>query len=75
VREVLDTYSRRTRARGYVLDEQGRLRQHMASFVDGRQVHDRERLSDAVGDGAVDSWQTISMNLPPVFAVRFDKLA
>lgn len=39
--------------RGYVLDDQGRLRQHMAAFIDGRQIEDRARLSDAVGDDAV----------------------
>lgn len=34
--------------RGYVLDEQGELRRHIAVFVDGRTVKDRARLSDAV---------------------------
>lgn len=34
--------------RGYLLDDQGRLRQHVAIFVDGSQVRDRQRLSDAV---------------------------
>jgi sulfur-carrier protein len=62
LREVLDDYfASNARARGYVLDEQGRLRQHMAAFVDGRQVHDRERLSDPVGAGAVvDILQALS---------------
>jgi sulfur carrier protein ThiS len=36
------------RLRGYVLDEQGRLRRHVAVFVGGELIHDRERLSDAV---------------------------
>ena len=54
VREVLDTYfAANERARGYVLDDQGRLRQHMAAFVDGRQVRDRAGLSDAVQPHAV----------------------
>ena len=35
--------------RGYVLDDQGRLRRHLAIFVDGRRVRDGERLSDPVG--------------------------
>lgn len=36
--------------RGYVLDEQGRLRKHVAIFVDGKQILDRQRLGDAVSD-------------------------
>jgi molybdopterin converting factor small subunit len=35
--------------RGYVLDEQGRLRKHVNIFVDGAMVADRLRLSDPVG--------------------------
>jgi len=38
--------------RGYVLDEQGRLRRHVHVFVDGELVRDREGLSDAVGPGS-----------------------
>ena len=34
--------------RGYVLDDQGRLRQHVAIFVDGRQIGDRVHLTDPV---------------------------
>lgn len=36
------------RLRGYVLDERGRLRQHVAVFVGGELIHDRETLTDAV---------------------------
>lgn len=36
------------RLRGYVLDEQGRLRHHVAIFVGGELIRDRERLSDGV---------------------------
>ena len=54
VREVLDAYfAGNPRARGYVLDDRGRLRQHMAAFVDGRQLEDRDGLSDSVESGAV----------------------
>jgi hypothetical protein len=62
LRAVLDSYfSSNTRARGYVLDEQGRLRQHMALFIDGRQVRDRDRLEDDVAEGAiVDVIQALS---------------
>ena len=34
--------------RGYVLDDQGRLRTHMAVFVDNAPVRDRAELTDAV---------------------------
>lgn len=36
--------------RGYVLDDQGRLRKHVAVFVDGDQISDRVHLSDPVKD-------------------------
>lgn len=36
------------RLRGYVLDEQGRVRQHVAIFVGGDLIRDRVRLSDSV---------------------------
>ena len=49
VREVLDAvFAGNPRARGYVLDDQGALRRHMTIFVDGRQITDREHLTDAV---------------------------
>lgn len=38
--------------RGYVLEDQGRLRKHVAVFVDAAPVRDREQLSDAVGAGS-----------------------
>ena len=43
-------FSENPRLRGYVLDDQGRLRKHVAVFVDGKLVEDREALSDAVRD-------------------------
>ena len=50
VREVLDcVFASNPRLRGYVVDERGVLRKHMVVFVDGRQIDDRERLSDPVG--------------------------
>ncbi len=50
VREVLDAvFATNPRARGYVLDEQGELREHMVVFVDGEQARDRRGLSDPVG--------------------------
>lgn len=38
--------------RDYVLEDQGQLRKHIAIFVDGVQVRDRESLTDSVGDAA-----------------------
>ena len=38
------------RLRGYVLDEHGQLRKHMAVFVNGRASRDRAGLADPVGD-------------------------
>lgn len=34
------------RLRGYILDEQGHLRTHVAVFIDGRRARDRQALSD-----------------------------
>jgi molybdopterin synthase sulfur carrier subunit len=36
------------RLRGYLLDDQGRLRQHVALFLNGQPVQDRTWLSDPV---------------------------
>ena len=62
VRDVLDAYFRANeRARGYVLDDQGRLREHMAIFVNGGQLRDRVGFTDAVtSDGVIDVIQALS---------------
>lgn len=50
VRAALEAvFAVQPRLRGYVLDDQGRLRQHVVVFVDGRQVRDRVGLNDPVG--------------------------
>lgn len=36
------------RLRGYILDDQGGLRKHLAVFVDGKPLRDRRHLSDSV---------------------------
>ena len=35
--------------RGYVLDDQGAVRRHVAVFVNGQPARDRARLTDPVG--------------------------
>jgi len=46
---------------GYVLDDQGRIRKHVAVFENGKLVEDRENLSDAVGeDGEIFVMQALS---------------
>ena len=37
--------------RGYILDDQGALRRHVAVYVNGAPARDRARLSDPVGTG------------------------
>lgn len=62
VRAVLESaFAGNPRARGYVLDDQGSLREHMALFVDGAQVRDRVGLSDPVrGDSEIYIMQALS---------------
>ncbi len=62
VRAVLDAvFETNPAARGYVLDEQGILRKHMAVFVNGKQIRDRITLSDPVpADGEVYVMQALS---------------
>lgn len=42
-------FASQPRLRGYVLDDQGALRRHVAVYVNGRPVGDRVRLTDSVG--------------------------
>jgi len=42
-------FAERPALRGYILDDQGALRRHVAVYVNGRPVGDRVRLSDPVG--------------------------
>jgi len=62
LRDVLEDYFRdHARVRDYILDEQGRMRRHMSAFIDGRQVRDRDGLSDEVpAGGTVDIIQSLS---------------
>jgi len=48
VREALEAvFLSVPRLRGYVLDDLGRVRQHVAVFVDSRPLQDRVALSDS----------------------------
>jgi len=50
VRESLDiVFNENSRLRGYILDDQSRLRQHVVIFIDGETIQDRDGLSDSVG--------------------------
>lgn len=62
LREVLDSYFRENeKARGYVLDDHGSIRQHMVVFINGDQARDRDKLSDPVpADAVIDVLQALS---------------
>lgn len=62
MRQVLEAYfAGNPPARGYVLDDQGALRKHMALFINGEPVQDRTGLNDPVpADGVVDVLQALS---------------
>ena len=51
VSAVLDrVFTVEPRLRSYILDDQDRVRRHVAIYVNGDRIADRERLSDPVGD-------------------------
>jgi sulfur-carrier protein len=41
-------FARQPALRGYVVDDQGALRRHLAIFIDGRPIRDRQWMSDAL---------------------------
>ncbi len=52
VREVLENFfAAHPNARGYVLDDQRAVRQHMVIFAESAPIADRVHLSDAVPEG------------------------
>jgi hypothetical protein len=51
VAEALEkVFAENPRLRSYIVDEQGRLRQHVAVFVGGELVRDRLNLTDPIGN-------------------------
>jgi hypothetical protein len=51
VRAVLDgVFSAQPKLRSYILDDQDRVRRHVAIYLNGERIADRIRLSDAVGE-------------------------
>jgi sulfur-carrier protein len=62
VRQVLDAvFAMNPAARGYVLDEHGKLRKHMAIYVNGEAIADRAGLSDRVsGQSEIYVMQALS---------------
>jgi len=47
-----EIFRRQPELRGYLLDDQGRLRRHVAVFVDGRRIRDPVSLSDTVTESS-----------------------
>jgi hypothetical protein len=53
VREALEeVFAKHERLRGYVLDDRGAVRKHVAVIVDGESIRDREALSDPLSPEA-----------------------
>ena len=51
VRAVLEhVFAAQPRLRSYILDDQDRVRKHVAIYVNGERIADRERLSDSIDD-------------------------
>src|SRR5690606_11877688 len=54
-------FAENPRLGGYILDDQDRLRKHVAIFVDGALIRDRARLSDPLAPASrVDVMQALS---------------
>jgi sulfur carrier protein ThiS len=60
--EALDAaFAANPALKGYIVDDQGAIRRHVAVFVDGQPVRDRERLTDPVGpDAEIYVFQALS---------------
>jgi hypothetical protein len=62
VREALEAvFTRHERLRGYVLDDRGAVRKHVAIVVNGEAIADREGLSDRLEpEGEIFVMQALS---------------
>jgi sulfur-carrier protein len=62
VRAVLDhVFTDHPRLRSYILDDQGRVRRHVAIYVNATRIEDADRLSDPVGaDDEIFVFQALS---------------
>lgn len=62
VRDVLESaFVEIPRLKGYLLDDQGKLRQHVAIFVGGRMIRDRVTQQDPVApDAEIFVFQALS---------------
>lgn len=62
VREALDSlFADNPRLRGYLLDDRGAVRKHVAVFLNGQSVKDRNHLSDPLPpDGEIFIMQALS---------------
>jgi molybdopterin synthase sulfur carrier subunit len=50
VAEALEeVFRQNSQLKGYLLDDQGRLRQHVVVFVDGIMIEDRNSMTDKIG--------------------------
>ena len=47
---LTQVFAAEPRLRSYILDDQDRVRRHVAIYVNGERIVDRDRLSDPVGD-------------------------
>lgn len=62
VRQVIDALcEQHPRLRGYLLEDQGALRQHVAAFVNGQVVRDKATLAQPIGvDDELSLFQALS---------------
>lgn len=51
-RVLNSVFGENPRLAGYIVDDQGALRQHVAVFIDGRPVQDRDTLSDPISSSS-----------------------